>query len=376
VHLAELIEALRDLGHEVLLVGPRDFDRASFGHDPVLLSRAKAIVPNVIYECVELGYNVVAYFRLLFACIRFRPDFIYERANLFFPAGILVRKSVGVPLVLEVNSPLAREREKFGGLGMRKLAAWLEAWTWRNADIALPVTSVLAAELRKHNVDDDRIIVIPNAIDVKKFAAAVDNSAAKARMGLSDKFVLGFTGFVRAWHGLDEVIKLLARPGIPEDLHFLVVGDGPDIAELKAISRRLGVAQRVTFTGLVERNDIAGTIAAFDIALLPQCVDYCSPLKIFEYMAGGKAIVAPDQANIREVLTPGLSGLLFPPGNHDAMADAIVQLIENDELREWLGRSAFDQIQLRGYTWRRNAERVSAIGASLASSVRIRQPAR
>jgi glycosyltransferase involved in cell wall biosynthesis len=375
VHLAELIDALRDLGHEVLLVGPPSFDRASFGHDPALLSRAKEMIPKAIYELMELGYNVVAYFRLLHACIRFRPDFIYERANLFFPAGILVKKSYGVPLLLEVNSPLSREREKFGGLGLRKLATWMEAWTWRHADVVLPVTDVLANELRNHNVDEDRVVVIPNAIDVEKFPAAVDCAASKARMGLSGKFVLGFTGFVRAWHGLDQVIHLLAKPQIPHNVHFIIVGDGPAIAELKAISGELGVAQRVTFAGLVERKDIARTIAAFDIALLPQCVDYCSPLKIFEYMAGRKAIVAPDQGNIREILMPGVSALLFAPGEHGSMTKAIVQLIEDDALRERLGRNAFDQIQLRGYTWRRNAERVGAIGASLGSSVRVRQAA-
>jgi len=365
VHLAELIAALRALGHEVLLVGPRDFDRAKFGHDPVLLSRAKDLIPKAIYEFMELAYNVVAYFRLLVACMRFRPDFIYERANLFFPAGILVKKSSGLPLVLEVNSPLACERERFGGLAMRKLATWLEAWTWRNADFVLPVTNVLADELRKQNVEEHRIVVIPNAIDLGKFSATLDNVAAKEKMGLSNKFVLGFAGFVRAWHGLDEVINLLAKPGIPQNLHFLVVGSGPAVEKLKAITGELGVEHRVTFVGLVERNDIAGAIAAFDIALLPQCVDYCSPLKIFEYMAGAKAIVAPDQANIREVLTQDLSGLLFAPGQHELMADAIVRLIGDDGLRKRLGQNAFDQIQSRGYTWRRNAERVCAIGASL-----------
>src|ERR1700677_1623252 len=88
VHVEEMIDALRDMGHEVQLVGPRDFGHAKFGHDPVLLTRIKQIVPIVIYEIVELCYNVVAYFRLLFAYLKFRPDYIYERANLFFPAGI------------------------------------------------------------------------------------------------------------------------------------------------------------------------------------------------------------------------------------------------------------------------------------------------
>jgi glycosyltransferase involved in cell wall biosynthesis len=366
VHLFELIDALRKLGHEVRLVGPGDFTRAEFGHDPALLARAKQLVPRSAYEIAEIGYNIVAYIRLFIACRAFRPDFIYERSNLFLLAGILVKKSMRIPLLLEVNSPLARERMKFGGLALNKVAAWLETWTWRNADCVLPVTDVLAEEVLRNGADANQIAVIPNGIDVNKFSRAVSSSVAKASMGLSGKLVLGFTGFVRPWHGLDAIIDLLARGDLAKNLHFLIVGDGPAIAELKTKSRDLGVADRVTFAGLVQRDAIPRTIAAFDIALLPQCVDYCSPLKIFEYMAAGKAIVAPDQANIREVLTPEFSGLLFAPENRDSMASGIIRLTQDEALRERLGQNAFDEIRSRGYTWQHNAERVSAIGASAA----------
>jgi hypothetical protein len=83
VHLEELIGALRGLGHEVLLVGPNAFARASFGHDPKLIVGLKKFAPNILYELLELGYNVPAYVRLHRACRKFRPDFIYERYNLY-----------------------------------------------------------------------------------------------------------------------------------------------------------------------------------------------------------------------------------------------------------------------------------------------------
>jgi glycosyltransferase involved in cell wall biosynthesis len=130
-------------------------------------------------------------------------------------------------------------------------------------------------------------------------------------------------------------------------------------------AKKLGVEDRVIFAGLIGRNKIAQAIAAFDIALLPKCVEYCSPLKLFEYMAAGKAILAPDQENIREILTSGTSALLFQPNMPGAMADGIAQLVRDAALREKLGREAQALISRRGYTWRANAERVSRLAAQL-----------
>jgi glycosyltransferase involved in cell wall biosynthesis len=136
--------------------------------------------------------------------------------------------------------------------------------------------------------------------------------------------------------------------------------------DLKAQARGLGVSDRVTFAGLVGRDRIARYVAAFDIALLPKCVEYCSPLKLFEYMAAGKAIVAPDQPNIREILEAGSSCLMFDPDCPESMAGAILRLANDSTLRDVLGRAARSLIASRGYTWRQNAERVGVIGAAAA----------
>ncbi|HEX4081224.1 MAG TPA: glycosyltransferase family 4 protein [Rhizomicrobium sp.] len=364
VHLEELIAALRREGHEVLLVGPEAFARASFGHDPKLLALVKKLAPNTIYELLELGYNLPAWLRLRRICAKFRPDFIYERYNLYLLAGVWYSKLWGVPLLLEVNAPVARERTSFGGLGLSRLAKWLECWVWRNADYVLPVTTVLGDEIRAAGTDGRRIAVIPNAIDPEKFPYLAETPAPKNEPHLSDKLVLGFTGFVRDWHGLDCVLRLLARPDVPANLHLLILGEGPAVPELLALARELGVSDRVTFAGLVERDTLAHRLAAFDIALLPRCVEYCSPLKLFEYMAAGKAIAAPDQANIREVLEGGVSGLLFPPDQPEAMAEAILSLARDGALRDRLGGAARALIASRGYTWEHNARRVSALGAA------------
>lgn len=364
VHLEELIHALRGLGHEVVLVGPNAFARVSFGHEPRLLAHVKEYAPKILYEMLELGYNIPAFLRLHRACRKHRPDFIYERSNLYLLAGVWCRRLDRVPLILEVNAPLARERNGFGGLGFPGLARKLERWTWQNADIVLPVSRALADEVRAGGVPAERIAVVPNAIDPAKFTSREDSASAKAELQLSDKLVLGFTGFVRDWHGLNRVIALLARRDVPANFHLVIVGEGPGIEDLALQARNLAVAQRVTFAGLVERDGIARHLAAFDIALLPKCVDYCSPLKLFEYMAAGKAIVAPDQANVREILVSGESGLLFKSDSAESLDNALLSLAKDVSLRDWLGQNARALIASRGYTWQRNAERVSALGSA------------
>ncbi len=366
VHLEELIEAMRALGHEVLLVGPKGFDQAAFGHEPKLLHFIKRTLPASIYEFLEIGYNLPAYMRLWRASRKFRPDFVYERYNLYLLAGIWLRRSVGVPILLEVNAPLAQERSSFGGLTLKRVGSYLERWVWRNADAVLPVTEILAQDIALAGVSRERICVIANAIEPEAFGRAPNGRIVKQELGLADKVVLGFTGFVRAWHGLDMVVDMLANPESPKELHFLVVGDGPAIPQVKSRAEEKGVLDRITFAGLIERNAIARYVSAFDIALLPRCVEYCSPLKLFEYMALGKAIAAPDQANIREVLNDDQSARLFAPDQPEKIQEAILELARSENLRCRLGRAAKALIDARDYTWRGNAKRVVAIGGALS----------
>jgi glycosyltransferase involved in cell wall biosynthesis len=117
----------------------------------------------------------------------------------------------------------------------------------------------------------------------------------------------------------------------------------------------------VTLAGLVGHERLPDYLAAFDIALQPSAVDYASPLKLFEYMATGKAIVAPNQANIREVVADGRTALLFDPANHGSFREAVLALARNDELRQDLGRAARQSVLDRGFTWTENARRVSQL---------------
>ena len=361
VHVEEMIAALKALGHEIVLVAPAAMEKEEFGADAGMVAWMKRHLPRVLYELLEFTYAVLAYLRLRRAVREHRPDCLYERYNLFLPAGVWLKRRYGLPMLLEVNSPLYQERARYDGISLRRLAQWTQHTTWRGADYVLPVTRVLGDMVVAAGVPEARIRVIPNGIDPARFSGAPDTEMAKRMLGLQGKQVLGFTGFLRDWHGLDGVIDLIARDAPNVARHLLVVGDGPARATLEAQARRLGIADRLTITGIVGRDEIARHVAAFDIALQPAVVAYASPLKLFEYLALGRAIVAPAQPNIMEILRDGQNAVLFDPDRPGALAAAIERVSHDAELRQRIAAGARASIAEQGLTWRRNAERVSEL---------------
>jgi glycosyltransferase involved in cell wall biosynthesis len=364
VHIEEMIAALRRRGHEIEVSAPAATTAADFGADAGLVARLKQHLPRFLYELLELAYSLAEYRRGAAAIARQRPDVIYERANLFSLAGVWLKRRNGLKLLVEVNAPLAEERGKFGGLALPSLARWSEEKLWRSADAVLPVTQVLADMVEKAGVKRERIAVIPNGIDPAHLGNC-DSIAVRRALGLEGKLILGFVGFVREWHRVDQVIELLADPTTPANAHLLLIGDGPALPELDAQARCLGIRDRVTMTGVVARDKIMDHVAAFDIALQPHVVAYASPLKLFEYMALGCAIVAPDTANIREILAHEDSALLFASGDGASFRGALKRLIADPDLRKRLGASARATIDTRDLTWDANARRVEAIVQNL-----------
>lgn len=370
VHIEEMIEALRSEGHEVRVVAPGAGEPAAgqgggqgqMGGDMGWVHRLKALLPKALYELMELAYSVVAYRKLMAAAREFRPDVIYERYNLFLLAGLMAKRRLGVPLLLEVNAPLVFERSKHsGGLALARLARWAERTAWRGADFVLPVTNVLADHVRACGVPEERIRIIPNGINLAHFAQAPDPEAARTRLGLQGRLVLGFTGFVRDWHGVDRVIRWMATGDAPAQAHLLVVGDGPVRGELEALAASLGISQKVTFTGVIDRHRVPEHVAAFDVALQPAVTAYASPLKLMEYLVLGKAIVAPSTPNLREILTDDLNALLFDDAEPGGMEKALTRLSAQSELRNRLALGSMQTVERLNLTWRGNAQRVASL---------------
>ncbi len=368
-HIEEMVEALRALGHEVRLVGP-EVHRGDTGQGGSAgwVGRLKKALPGAIYELAEAAYAVVAYARLRRAIAEFRPDVVYERYSLYQPAGVWASRRTGIPLLLEVNAPYAIARRKYGNLKLGWLADRFERYTFRGARRVFPVTQVLGDMLVGMGVDSSRIRVVPNGINPKDFQQLPGADVAKSTFGLAGRTVIGFIGFVREWDQLDRIVDWLASRPAGEDIALMVVGDGPVRPALEAQAQRLGIAHRLVFTGVVPRASVPAAAMAFDIALQTALVPYASPLCLFEYMALGKVILAPDQPNHHEVLSMGVDCDMYDPARPGSIEQRLDALMADAALRRRLGAAARQTLQTRQFVWEGNARRVAAEASAVASS--------
>lgn len=368
IHVHEIIKNLRALGHEVkevALVPAADGPHAS--SDTKKKSGFWAFVarsvPNFAYELMEMAYNVVGYRKIRRALRDFHADFIYERYTLYTTCGIKAARKQGIPLILEINSPLAMEQENEGKLTFKKRARRTELWIASNSSRTITVSTPMKEIFVEMGVPADHIEVVCNGVDPEHFHGRDTSTAVRERYGLEGKRVLGFVGWIRKWHGL---IELAGAMGDMPDTHLLIVGDGPARGAVEAAARDAGVADRVHITGAVERQDMPDHVAAFDIALQPAATPYSSPMKVLEYLAMGKPIVACRQPNLEELLTEGDNAVFFTPGEPADLIRAAKELLQDADALARMSKRARETVFERGYLWRRNAERAVEMARALS----------
>lgn len=293
----------------------------------------------------KIAYNLPTQRRILLKAHNFAPDFIYERYTFKNTNNMSAAARLGLPLMLKINSPMVAELSATRGLSFPHLAHRIKRSILCRASRVCAVTGVLADMLAELGVERTRILVTPNGIHLEQYANP-DQGAARRTLGLEglQDPLLGFVGFVRPWHRLDLVLEALADTAL-QGCHLALVGENPAKINLRAKARRLGLKNRVHFAGSRPHAQIPGLLPAFNIALVPTINPYASPLKLFEYMAAGLAVVAPDQPNLREVLEHGKNALLVRPENGAALLEALVSLVNDAELRARLGGAARHNIK-------------------------------
>lgn len=378
IHIAEIQRAFRERGHEVREVALVEAGAEARADETGgearglagVVSRLASRLPLPAKEALELGYNLVAYRRLSRAIRELRPDFVYERyaANTF--AGLAAARRHKVPFVLEVNSPLALEKAEHDGLFFARLTRSIERRVCSGADVTLAVTGVLARILESEGVPPGKVVVMPNGVRREMGSHPACGAAFRRRLGIpEDAFVAGFVGWFRPWHGLERLLETAASPGWRDaGIHLVLAGDGPAMPALKALREAdPELARRVFLCGSVPRAEIESALASFDVAVQPAVTSYACPMKILEYMAAGRAIVAPGSANVRELLADGESALLCPGDENPSAEDlgaAVLRVARDPDLRVRLGAAARRSLLERGYLWEENARRVEELVAA------------
>jgi len=360
IHIYEMIQAFRKIGHQVKIVALVERNEAtSEKQSGGKWESIASSVPVWIYELLELGYNFFGFLSLLKGIRSFRPDFIYERYSLNTFCGVLAARAFKIPIILEVNAPLYQEQKNLGKLVFKKLAKLTERWICSNATHTIVVTDVLKQILAKQGVPEDKIVVMHNGIDPQEINLQIKADVVQEKYNLNGKLVIGFVGWFRKWHGLEMLLQfMLDAKREYKNVRLLLVGDGPAYPDLLDFAQKNSLEEQVIFTGAVAREELPAHIAAMHIAVQPSATSYACPMKIIEYMGMAKNIVAPNQANIAEMLENGKSASLFEINNFDKMSDALLDMLNKVKNGCEFGKNAFQTIQDRKYTWEANAQKV------------------
>jgi len=361
VHVREMIAALRAEGHEVEECALVPKASAAAGA-PEGGAWQRLRLPRTLLELLEIGYGRGAKRRLVAAGTAFRPDFVYERHALHCAAGLLAARALGVPLLLEVNSPMCDEMARLRLLRFPARARRVERRVLSGADRVLAVSEVLRRQLLACGAQPTRTSVVRNGADPDRFSGKAREGGARLRqaLGLTPKaFVVGFVGYARPWHRLDLVLAALADRRL-ERAHLWVVGDGPALPGLRHQAARLGVDSRLHCLGDVPASEVPSHVCAFDAAVLAAINDYASPLKLFDYLAAGVPAVVPDQENLRELVADGETALLVRPGDPEALAAALHRLGSDAGFATRIGAAGRRALHDHDWTWRGAARRVVA----------------
>jgi PEP-CTERM/exosortase A-associated glycosyltransferase len=276
--------------------------------------------------------------RLLELALQIKPDLLHAHSPVLnaYPA-LHVGRQLGIPVVYEIRAfweDAAVDHGTQAEWGFRyRLTRAMETRAVRQANQVVTICGGLRGDLIARGIPLVKIGVVPNAVDIEQFSRGGEpDPALKARLGLADSRVIGFLGSFYAYEGLDLLIAAL--PQVLErapDVKLLLVGGGPQEANLKAQAAALNLADKVVFVGRVPHAEVNRYYDLVDLLAYPRhamrLTDLVTPLKPLEAMAQGHLLIASDVGGHRELIEDGHTGVLFRAGDAaDLAAKALAAL--------------------------------------------------
>lgn len=355
VHIKSFVKAYRALDEAIIengtTVASYMGDKETWSVRKRLMVKLQWLTDN-IKHCVQTWHMARSH-KSVVLLFRFQPlhDFFLS----------IVVLSYFYPVVLEINAIRSIEYSE----GRPRISDFLD---WLSLASARRVF-VVSQRLKEHLIDhyklrSEQIAVIENGVDPDEFHPGVSGQKIRKELRIDGRFVIGFIGSFRPWHGINYLIAM-AEHVIPQLPHafFLLVGDGPDRPVYERKVHEKGLIRHFYFTGHVTHEKAPQYLAAMDVVMSPFPKQsytkgfYGSTLKIFEYMAMAKPIIAPPLGQTSEVIEDGISGLLIDSEDTSKLIRVTLDLHRNPIFREQLGRNARARA-MKQYTWKMNAEKV------------------
>ncbi|MGQ0661281.1 TIGR04063 family PEP-CTERM/XrtA system glycosyltransferase [Sphingosinicella sp.] len=300
-----------------------------------------------------------------------RPDQLHAHSPVLTALGALpVARRHGIPLLYEIRA-FWEDAAVGNGTGTEgsakyRLTRRLETHVAHQADAVAVICDGLRDDLVARGVPADKIIVSPNGVDLELFGKPVARDAAFARrLGLKDAEVVGFIGSFYDYEGLDDLIAAMpALAARRPKARLLLVGGGPKEEALRAQAAASPAADRILFAGRVPHQEVELYYALIDVLAYPRkamrLTELVTPLKPLEAMAQGKLVAASNVGGHRELIADGVTGVLFPPDDPEALAAALADLF--DRPGEWDARRAAARAFVeRERNWASNISRYSPV---------------
>ena len=357
IHVQNIIRALLRAGHRVTLFANRIDGATPPGLEGVHLvplpAPPKGDQENRARALLAARDDVVA------TIAAHAPyDLIYERYSLWSDSGVQYAENAHIPAVLEVNAPLIDEQRTHRELVLPAEAEAIAASNFARARELIAVSPGVAAYLK--NWPHRRITTLANGVEPQTFAASLAIRAART----DGETRIGFLGTLKPWHGLPDLVAAFARVHAAHPAARLhIIGDGPGRAELEADLAARGLTPFATIHGSIAAADVPAALGQIDIATAPYPAQdnfYFSPLKIYEYHAAGLPVITSRVGHLAEVVHDGKDGILVPPGDPQALADAILTLAHDPARRTRLGEAGRARVT-RDHSWDSVAAKILAL---------------
>lgn len=315
-------------------------------------------LPPIVREVLEMR---AAERRITEVIGRHSPDILHAHSPVLngIPALRAARRA-GLPLVYEVralweDAAVDLGRTRVNGLRYRVVRE-MESYLLRRADGVVSLCNPMREELAARGIREERIGVVPNAVDPAYFGRVREYDRTLAeKLGLSGRTVLGFIGSFYHYEGIDLLLSALPRIRAAQpDSILLLVGGGPEEPNLKAKVSESDLDEAVRFVGRVPHGEVRRYYDLVDFFIYPRrrmrLTDLVTPLKPLEAMAQGRIVLASNVGGHHELIRDGQTGFLFPPDDPARIADRIIEVVSAKDRHGPIGDAARHYIET-SRTW-------------------------